>query len=306
VSILNKPVSGEDVYLFRPDPNAPGSARHPFRAVRLVNDSGYMLEPGPIAIFARGTFVGDSMIQRLNVGETAWIPYALDGATTVTVDRDDNEKPIRIVAIQRGVITVENAGIRVTSYSIAAGREPAKQMYIRHDKTYGYSAKDLPPGTQDRGDSYLVPLPLQPGKTSVLAIEERQPRRHTIQLLDAGATQIGLYVEGSRLPAQVVERLQAATALRKEMGAHEEAIEAVRTRLMELAMRADDLRENLKALDKVRGADDVRKKLLASLAQTTTDADAQAKKLGTESEALATARNKLQDSLRELTLEEAL
>ncbi len=125
-----------------------------------------------------------------------------------------------------------------------------------------------------------------------------------MQLLDAGAMQIGLYVEGSPLPAPVVERLQAATALRKEMGAHEEAIEAVRTRLMELAMRADDLRENLKALDKVRGAEDVRKKLLASLAQTTTDADAQAKKLGIESEALASARNKLQESLRELTLDE--
>ena len=89
VSILNKPVSAEDVYLFRPDGNAPGSARHPFRAVRLVNNSSYMLEPGPIAIFARGTFVGDSMIGRLSVNETAWIPYALDGATTVTsvIDR---------------------------------------------------------------------------------------------------------------------------------------------------------------------------------------------------------------------------
>jgi outer membrane protein OmpA-like peptidoglycan-associated protein len=305
VSILNKPIGAHDVYLFRPDANAPGSDRHPFRAVRLVNDSGFMLEPGPVAIFARGSFVGDSMVGRLSVGETAWIPYALDGATTVNVERDDSERPIRIVSISRGVITVENAGIRVTSYSIAAGRDPARQIYIRHDKAYGYTAKDLPPGTQDRGDSYLVPLPLQSAKTSVLAIEERQPRRHTIQLLDAGATQIGLYVEGSRLPAQVVERLQAATALRKQMGAHEEAIEATRTRLMELAMRADDLRENLKALEKVRGADDVRKKLLASLAQTTTDADAQAKKLGTESEALAAARTKLQNGLRELTLDEA-
>ncbi len=133
VSILNKPIGANDVYLYRPDAKAPGSDRHPFRAVRLVNDSGFMLEPGPIAIFARGSFVGDSMVGRLSVGETAWIPYALDGATTITVDRDDNEKPIRIVAIQRGVITVENAGIRVTSYSIAAGRDPAKQIYIRHD-----------------------------------------------------------------------------------------------------------------------------------------------------------------------------
>ena len=58
------------------------------------------------------------------------------------------------------------------------------------------------------------------------------------------------------------------------------------------------------SLTGVGGADDVRKKLLASLAVTTTDADQQAKKLGVASEALATARNKLQDSLRELSLDE--
>src|SRR5262249_45133528 len=52
VSILNQRVPGRDVFLFRPDGNAPGSDRHPFRAVRLVNRSGYTLEPGPIAIFA--------------------------------------------------------------------------------------------------------------------------------------------------------------------------------------------------------------------------------------------------------------
>ncbi len=305
VSILNKSIGAHDVYLFRPDANAPGSARHPFRAVRLVNDSGFMLEPGPIAIFARGSFVGDSMVGRLALGETAWIPYALDGATEVTVARDDNERPIRIVAIQRGVLTVENAGVRVTKYSIATGREPAKQIYVRHDKAPGYTTKDLPPGTLDRGDSYLVPLPLQPGKTSVLTVEERQPRRHTLQLLDAGATEIGLYVEGSHLPASVLERLREATALRKEMGSYEETIEAARTRLSDIAQRADEVRENLKALATVRGADDVRKKLLASLAQLTTESDAQAKQLGIASEALATARNKLQDSLRELSLDEA-
>jgi outer membrane protein OmpA-like peptidoglycan-associated protein len=304
VSILNKSIGAHDVYLYRPDGKALGSARHPFRAVRLVNDSGFMLEPGPIAIFARGSFVGDSVIGRLAVGETAWIPYSLDGATAVTVARDDSEQPIRIVAIQRGVITVENAGIRTTSYAIATGLDPARQIYIRHDKAPGFAPTELPPGTQDRGDSLLVPLPLQPGKTSTLAIEERQPRRVTLQLLDAGATELGLYVEGSKLAADVAERLAAAMRLRKDMGAIDESLEATRDRLGDLAARTAELRENLRALARVPGTDTVRKQLATSLAQTTSEADALARKLGVDSEALAAARKKLHDALRELTLEE--
>ena len=304
ISILDKPIAAEDVYLFRPDPNAPGSARHPFRAVKLVNDSGYMLEPGPIAIFARGTFVGDSVINRLAIDETAWIPYALDGATSVTQTTDESEQPLRIVSIQRGVLTVENAGVRVTHYAIAAGRDPAKQIYLRHDKAAGFTAKDLPPGTIDRGDSYLIPLPLQAAQTSTLAVEEHQARRHTLQILDAGATEIGLYVHGSHLPDAIAEKLGVAIELRKDMGKLEEGLEAVRDRLTDLGHRADEVRANLKALEKVGGADALRKKLVASLAQTMTEYDALARKLGTDSEALAAARDHLHAALRDLALDD--
>jgi outer membrane protein OmpA-like peptidoglycan-associated protein len=305
VSILNQHVAAEDAFLFRPDGNAPGSREHPFRAVRMVNDSGYTLEAGPVAIFARGTFVGDSLLGRMDLGETEWIPYALDGGTTVASTTDETEHPMKIVSIHRGVVTVELSEARTTTYTITAGREPARTMYIRHAKLAGATAKDLPPGTQDRGGDYLVPVPLQPGKKSVWSIEERTPRRRTIQLQDAGATQLGLYVEASHLAPDVRARLDTAISARKELGALDEQIAAQRERVGDLAGRAEELRENLKALEKVRGADDLKKKLLADLAQATADADSVQRALTGKGEAQATARGKLQDALRELALDES-
>ena len=70
-----------------------------------------------------------------------------------------------------------------------------------------------------------------------------------------------------------------------------------------LAARAEELRESLKALDKVRGADDLRKKLVADLAVATADADSLQRTLAAKSEAQATARGRLQDALRELVLD---
>ena len=301
-SILNRSVAAEDAFLYRPDANAPGSDRHPFRAVRLANDTGYTLEPGPIAIFARGTFVGDSLMSRLDVGEVAWVPYALEGGTTVTTDSDAGEKPVRIVSIHKGVITVEDRASRTTTYAISAGREAAKQMYIRHAKTNGFLAKDLPPGTQDEGDAWLVPVPLRPATKSTLVIEEREPRHRSLRLLDAGATQLGLYVEGSHLPGPLAEKLAGALAARREMGTLEERLGATREKIADVAARADEVRENLRVLEKVRGADALRKQLLASLQETTADADALARSLATDNEALAQARHKLQDALKDVEL----
>jgi outer membrane protein OmpA-like peptidoglycan-associated protein len=302
VSILNKPITAEDTLLFRPDASAPGSDRHPFRAVRLANDTGFTLEPGPIAIFARGTFVGDSLIGQLDVGETAWVPYALEGGTQITAETEAGERPVKIVSIHRGVLTVEDQATRTTHYTIRAGRDAPKQIYIRHAKTDGFLASDLPPGTIDQGDAYLVPLPLRAATESTLAIEEREPRHRTIHLLDAGATELGLYVSGTHLPGAVAEKLAAAIALRKDMGAIEDRLAGTRERMSDVAARAEEVRANLRALDKVHGAEALEKKLLASLGEVTSDADALARTVAADNEALAQARHKLQDALREVEL----
>jgi len=305
VSILNKAVRGEDALLFRPDGNAPGSDRHPFRVARLENSSGYTLEPGPIAIFSGGTFVGDSLLSRLQIGETTWIPYALDGGTTVTSSGTNEEHPVRLVAMHRGVMTVENAAVRTTTYTIAPGHAPTRTLYLRHARAAGYTAKDLPPNTIDQPDAYLLPVPLHAARTSTLTVEERQPRRASIALLDAGRTELGVYLEGGTLPAELGERVKAAIALRKEMGTIEDELAALRSRVSEISSRAYELRGSIKALDRVRGADDLRNKLVASLTQTTAESDTIARTLGMRTEALAAVRSRLQVSLAELTLTEA-
>ncbi len=304
VSILNKPVRGEDALLFRPDGNAPGSDRHPFRVARLENSSGYTLEPGPIAIFSGGTFVGDSLLSRLQIAETTWIPYALDGGTTVTSGSNDDEQPVRLVAMHRGVMTVENAAIRITTYSVAPGHDPTRTIYIRHPKAAGYTVKELPPKTIEQSDGYLIPLPIHAGRKSSLTIEERQPRRASIAILDAGRTELGVYLEGGKLPAELAERIKAAIALRKEMSAIEDELVALRSRISEVSARASELRGSIKALDRVRGADELRKKLVGSLTQTTAESDTIARTLGTRTEALAAVRSRLNVALSELTLAE--
>lgn len=303
VSILNKPITGEDVLLYRPDGNAPGSVTHPFRAARLVNTSGFTLESGPVAMFSGGTFVGDSILERLQVDETAWIPYALDGGTTVTRTTAADERPVRLVAMNRGVLIVEVSGIATTTYTIAAGRDATRTIYIRHPKTRGFTARDLPPRTIEQPDAYLVPIPLTAAKTSTLVIEERQPRRATIELVRADDATIAAHVEGANLAAPIRERIATVAALRREMATLEDEARKVRARIADVSQRAIELRDSLRAIDKVRGADDLRKKLLAGLEKTNADSDALARSLGEKTEALATSRARLADAIRDLTLE---
>jgi hypothetical protein len=86
------------------------------------------------------------------------------------------------------------------------------------------------------------------------------------------------------------------------MGAIEDRLAGTRERMSDVAARAEEVRANLRALDKVHGAEALEKKLLASLGEVTSDADALARTVAADNEALAQARHKLQDALREVEL----
>ena len=164
--------------------------------------------------------------------------------------------------------------------------------------------KELPAGSIDQGDSYLLAVSLAPAKVSELVIEEREPRRRTLELLDSRGVDLGVYVEGASLPPGVGDKIKEAVRLRKEMAAVEEQITAARRKLDDVSARSYEIRESIRALEKVRTADDLRKKLVASLATATQDQEQLTKEITAKSEALAAVRGRLQDAIRDLSLDE--
>jgi phage-related protein len=100
------------------------------------------------------------------------------------------------------------------------------------------------------------------------------------------------------------DKIRSAIAMRKDMTTLEDEVAAARSRFTDVIQRAQEIRDSLKALEKVANADDLKKKLVANLRETTTESDTLTKAIETKTQALAAARTRLQDVIRELSLEE--
>ena len=61
VALINQPVKGEQVFVYRPGGSGQGYELNPYRVVRFQNDTDFVLEPGPISIYAGGSFVGEGL-----------------------------------------------------------------------------------------------------------------------------------------------------------------------------------------------------------------------------------------------------
>ncbi|MCB9591471.1 MAG: OmpA family protein [Sandaracinaceae bacterium] len=300
VTILHRPVAGEDVLLYRVDANVPSSAAHPFRAARLENRSGVDLIAGPISLFAGGELVGEGLLGDLRAGENAFVPYAVDDSTHIGSDRSQTEEPARLIGLADGRLTVERTATLRTTYRVEAGRRVAGRLFIRHDRAGGYEPVGLPPHTEARPEALLVPIPLAPGGDSTLVIEERRPVRAFVDLVRDLSVDLDPYLAGSELGPGVEARVRELVAAREALVRVREEASLLDRQLAEAARRTAELRQSVASLDERAGRtiSPVRRRLGDRLEAAVTDSERVAERLvairADEVEALARLREAAQ------------
>jgi hypothetical protein len=305
VAIQNRRVAGTEIYLYRPDPAAPGTERHPFRAARFECPPGEEMEPGPLAIYARGTFVGDAVLDRLHPGEVSFVPFAVDGATAVTVTTGDESVPFRLVKIERGVLTVEDRRVHRTTYEIAASDSAPARLMVSHPGLTGYRITELPTGSIEAGEAHLVPLSLRAGAKSALVLQEELPVRRELRPLEGQSVDFDGYLKGSpKVPAKIAAELRRAAAI--DQGLDRSAVEerVVRERLDDSSRRMNELRENLASIEKNATADKLRRELTQRLTQSAHAHEELERALATLTADRDQQRAQLRVVLQDLDLEE--
>lgn len=302
VTILHRPVVGEDVLLYRVDSNVPASRRHPFRAARFVNRAGVDLIPGPVSLFAGGDLVGQGLLDALRAGENAFIPYAIDTATRVSREDVTVETPARIVGLADGLLQVERTRTLRTTYAIEAGQRTAARIFIRHARASGYEPTNLPPHTETSPDALLVPIPLTPGRDSSLVIEEHRAVRHAIDLTHDLSVDLTPYLEGSDLEAPIETRLAELLEARNGLvRIHEEAA-LLNHQLAESALRSAELRAAIESLDERAGrsSSPVRRRIAGRLENAVEHSERLAERLAEIRAREIEARSRLREAAQEL------
>src|SRR5262249_39281492 len=98
--IVNTDVEGAKVSIY----NERTLTKHPLLGLRLKNTTGMHLMQGPITVFEKNTYAGDSRIMDLQKGEERLISYAVDLGTEVEpVAKHDTDR-ITLVKILKGIL----------------------------------------------------------------------------------------------------------------------------------------------------------------------------------------------------------
>ncbi|MFV8750999.1 hypothetical protein ACNOYE_10680 [Nannocystaceae bacterium ST9] len=283
VALINEQVDAEETFLYKPGGAGYGYEANPYRVVRFMNTTDYVLEPGPIAIYSGGSFVGEGLSEAVGAGTSVTIPFAVETEVLITSSTQYSGQEMKLTRIVRGVLEVESFYQSTTTYDV---RGPAKddpyKVLIRHPRAGdNYQLAKRPEGTEDLEGAWLVPITIPAkGKSASLSLVEQTPSNLTLAIWDSQAPELlTKFLEGANLDAAARKKLQPIVDLRREIGKIDTEVDGLRRQQYELEDRAEQTRLNLDAIKKDPKAGDLRNKLNKRLEEFSSDADALGRKI---------------------------
>ncbi len=270
VAILSRRIPGEDAHLFAPNGGVPLSYQHPFRVVRLVNDTGAVLERGTISVLGPEGFLGQGVLEPLSRNASSFVPFALDRTVAVESASEFGEAQGRLVRVFRGRVMVERFAQRTTRYKARNGGEHSTRVYIKHERMPGAELFNPPTGTETTPTGAILLMTVNGRAESELQVVERTPVQREMEFISAEAAEaVQLYLSGPAVDAAQGPALRRALALRAQLSDVQTRLAAAERERNVLTQQVDQTRENLNVARRVQSAQD----LVARLVQRMSDLD---------------------------------
>ena len=282
VALINETIDAEQTFLFRPGGAGYGYEQNPYRVLRFANSTEYVLEPGPISIYAGGSFVGEGLSEAVGAGTSVTIPFAVEAEILVSSTREYGQE-MSLTRIVRGVLEVETYYQTTTTWEVRGPAKPQPYTVLIRQPQSGanYSLSERPEGTEDLENAWLIPVEVPAkGTRASQKVVEQTPSKTTLQIWDPQAPALlDKLLASGNLDASAREKLQPVVDLRRAIGKIDTEVDGLRRQQRELEKRAAETRADLDALQKNPSAGQLRAKLAKRLDKLSSDANAKGKRI---------------------------
>lgn len=130
VPIIHQEFKGEKILIF----NERNRPNNPMISLEMTNDTGLTLESGPVTIYERDTYMGESMLEFTKPDEKKYVSYAVELGCHIERIEFSNDEPVFMVTIAGGTMQAHYYRVREKTYRIKYKNHEAAKLIIEHPR----------------------------------------------------------------------------------------------------------------------------------------------------------------------------
>jgi hypothetical protein len=245
------------------------------------------------------------MLDPLPPEAKATVPFALDRSLAVQTDTRQDERGARLYRVEAGHLYVERDSVLETTYLVKNGGAQAARVLLKHPRSGDTTLEKPPTGTEDNvGSGFaLIPTEAPARGQNKLIVTETRPWTSEVDWLNPLADlAIKAYLQDPKRDGALSAKLSEAWAIRMKVRQLQDENDKLAAQQNELNNALEEIRRNLRAIEKNTQAGDLRAKLTARLGATSSQYDGISKRLVELGLAISENQVRLRDALLDLNI----
>jgi len=240
--IVSTDVEGAKVSIY----NEHTLAKHPLLGLRLKNTTGVHLMQGPITVFEKNTYAGDSRIMDLQKGEERLVSYAVDLGTEVEPVAKRDPDRYTLVKIVKGIIQTTTKIREIKTYNVKNRAEQDRTVLIEHPFRPDFKLVSKEQPKERARDVYRFEVPVEAGKLAKQEVVEERDLVNQIAITNLDDNTMKVIFNSSVTSKPVVEALKKSQEMKFKMGETQRDLAHARQQLADIERDQTRIRANLK------------------------------------------------------------
>ncbi|CAN5287531.1 hypothetical protein BH20ACI1_BH20ACI1_06710 [soil metagenome] len=247
IPIVQTKMNGERVSIY----NEAVRRDRPMGGMKLVNTTPLTLEGGSLTVLDGDSYAGEALMERLKPKEQRFISYALDLGTLVTIRREADSLPAKLVKVLNGVFQVHYFRHERKTYILQNQTDKPRTVYIEYPVRQGWLLSEESPKpdiTTQRYYRFKVELAAFDNKE--IAVSEQQALMDSYALTNLSRADLELFLTRRYINQTTKQRLEKLIDLRVQINQIDAKLEGFDDEAEKIEADQKRLRENIEALSK--------------------------------------------------------
>lgn len=303
IPILQTRMDGERVSIYREAERAD----RPMSGLLLKNTSPLTLEAGALTVIDGDAYAGESLLERLKPGEERFVSFAVDLATLITTNKEQDREPVFLVRVADGTFQAHYYEAEQKIYTITNQTDKPRVVYVEHPLREGWRlTEETTKPVEKTQNAYRFRVEVPAREKVALKVVEHRALMDKYAISNLTPRDLELFVSRRYLDETSRAALEMIINLKRQIADIGNELKALESEAEEISTDQDRLRENIKALGETVQA----RQLITRYVSKANDQESRIEQLASERKTKTAARLRLQlqldAAIRALTIDRKL
>jgi hypothetical protein len=222
--------------------------RNPVVTMRIKNDTGAVLERGPILVLDENTYVGEAILPYTTIGSENHIAYSVDLGMVVS-EKYDSGSELKIISISNYYFQKEFLEWKECEYEVQNKKKEPVDLIIEHPKTeYKVDDKVTQKPTEETESFYRWKFKVDLKTSSKFKVRELITRTYQEEIRTQSLDTIKYYLDNNYINKKDFKDVKDIIDLQTQIGELENENSELEEESDQITEEQNRLRENLQAL----------------------------------------------------------